>query len=78
MAKGLGVKHVFVVANKVRNETDIEFLKEHMKDMDLIGFIKFNQSVMDADVRGGSPYEGTSGAVEEIREIKSKLQSMIA
>lgn len=78
MAKGLGVKHVFVVANKVRNEKDLEFLKEHMKDMDLIGFIKFNQSVMDADVRGGSPYEGTSGAVEEIKEIKSKLQSMIA
>jgi len=78
MAKGLGVKHVFVVANKVRNEKDIEFLKEHMKDMDLIGFIKFNQSVMDADVRGGSPYEGTSGAVEEIKEIKNKLQSMIA
>ena len=78
MAKGLGVKHVFVVANKVRNEKDIEFLREHMKDMDLIGFIKFNQSVMDADVRGGSPYEGTSGAVEEIREIKKKLESMIA
>lgn len=78
MAKGLGVKHVFVVANKVRNEKDIEFLKEHMKDMDLIGFIKFNQSVMDADVRGGSPYEGTSGAVEEIKEIKSKLESIIA
>ena len=78
MAKGLGVKQVFVVANKVRNENDIEFLKEHMKDMDLIGFIKFNQSVMDADIRGGSPYEGTSGVVEEIREIKNKLALMVA
>lgn len=78
MAKGLGVKQVFVVANKVRNEADIGFLREHMKDMDLIGFIKFNQTVMDADIRGGSPYEGTTGVVEDIREIKNKLASLIA
>lgn len=77
LAKGLGVKKVFVVANKVRNENDNAFLKEHIRDMELLGFIKFNQSVMDADIRGGSPFEGTSDVVEEIKEIKKKLEAGI-
>lgn len=75
MAKGLGVKHVFVVANKVRDDSDISFLKEHIKDMKFLGAIRFNQSVMDADVRGDSPFNAASEVVEEVNVIKKKLES---
>ncbi|MDA8215485.1 MAG: carbon monoxide dehydrogenase accessory protein CooC [Nitrospiraceae bacterium] len=77
MAKGLGVKHVFVVANKVRDDSDISFLKEHIKDMEFLGAIKFNQSVMDADVRGDSPFSSASEVVEEVRWIKGKLEGYL-
>jgi CO dehydrogenase maturation factor len=74
MAKGLGVKHVFVVANKVRSDSDVSFLKEHIKGMEFLGEIRFDQSVMDADVRGDSPFNAASEIVEEIRGIKKKLE----
>ncbi len=77
MAKGLGVKHVFVVANKVRDDSDVSFLKEHIKDMEFLGAIKFNQSVMDADVRGDSPFSSASEVVEEVRWIKGKLEGYL-
>lgn len=77
LAKGLGVKKVFVVANKVRNDNDIAFLKEHIKDMELLGAIRFNQSVMDADIGGVSPFERASDVVAEVGEIKKKLESMM-
>ncbi|MCL4491024.1 MAG: carbon monoxide dehydrogenase accessory protein CooC [Nitrospirae bacterium] len=74
LAKGLGVKDVFIVANKVRDDNDVSFLKEHIKDMILLGTMHFNQSVMDADIRGMSPFEKASGAVEEVRGIKHRLE----
>ncbi len=74
MAKELGVKRVFVVANKIRDEQDLSFLKENIKDIVFLGSIKFNQSIMDADVRGISPYNSSSDTVREIIEIKEKLE----
>ncbi|MCX8031366.1 MAG: carbon monoxide dehydrogenase accessory protein CooC [Thermodesulfovibrionales bacterium] len=78
MAKGLGVKEVFVVANKVRNEADISFLRDNLKDMKLIGALRFNQSVMDADISGISPFDRASDMVQEVYEIKKKLQEQIS
>lgn len=78
MAKGLGVKHVFVVANKVRNDSDIIFLKEHIRGMEFLGVIRFSQSVMDADVRGDSPFSAAADVVEEIGRVKKKLESHLA
>jgi CO dehydrogenase maturation factor len=77
MAKGLGVKHVFVVANKVRSDSDVSFLKGHIKDMEFLGAIRFDQSVMDADVRGDSPFSAASEVVEEISGIKKKLEGRL-
>ncbi len=78
LAKGLGVKEVFVVANKVRNEADITFLKDNIKGMNLIGALKFNQEVMDADIGGISPFDRAPDVVAEVREIKRKLQDYIS
>lgn len=74
MAKGLGIKKVFVAANKLRNDSDAAFLHENIKDMELIGSVHFNQEVMNADIDGEPPFEKASGAVEEIKKIKSELE----
>lgn len=77
MAMDLGVKRLFVVANKVRNESDLEFLKENIKDMNFIGAINFSQSVMDADVSGVSPFEKSLEIVSRVREIKNRLEELM-
>jgi CO dehydrogenase maturation factor len=73
LARGLGVKKVYVVANKIRNESDVAFLKEHIGDMELVGVLKFNQSVMDADVSGLSPFAKADELVAAVRDIKTRL-----
>ena len=78
MAKGLGVKKVFIVANKVRNSGDIAFLGEHIKDMELLGSMHFDQAVMDADVGGVSPFGHASGVVGEVRAIKHRIEELAA
>lgn len=74
MAKGLGVKHVFVVANKIRTDNDIAFLKEHIQGMEMLGVLRFSQSVVDADIKGVSPFEKGSGIVTEVAGIKKILE----
>src|SRR4030042_2565165 len=69
MAKGLGVRKVFVVANKVRGPEDLDFIKENIGDMELIGSINFNHSIMEADMKGASPYMYSKEAVNEVKEL---------
>ena len=49
LATQLGIKHVRVVANKVRNEEDEAYIRERIPEEDLLGFMHYNQDVIDAD-----------------------------
>ena len=57
LAKDLGITQVKVVANKVRNEEDEEFIRNKIPAEDLLGMIHYNVEVMDADRQGKSPYD---------------------
>ena len=71
LADDLGVKQVRVVANKVRNVEDEEFVKAHIPAEDLLGFIHYNTEVIDADRQGKSPYDFSNTVKEEITKIKN-------
>ena len=73
LASDLGVKQVRVVANKVRDAQDEEFIKNSIPEEDLLGFIHYNTEIIDADRQGKSPYDFSPAAIEEIRKIKAIL-----
>ena len=73
LASDLGVKRVRVVANKVRDERDEEFVKKSIPAEDLLGIVHYNTEVIDADRNGESPYDYSPTAIEEIRKIKEIL-----
>lgn len=73
LAKDLGVKQVRVVANKIRDEKDEEFILKSIPAEDFLGFIHYNPEIMDADRQGKSPYDFCPAAIEEIRKMKAIL-----
>ncbi len=73
LAEDLGVKQVRVVANKVRNDDDEAFIRSVIPAEDLLGCIRYNTDVIDADRQGKSPYDFSPAAIEEIRKIKAIL-----
>lgn len=75
LAADLGVTRVRVVANKVRDERDEEYLKSRIPAEDLLGFIHYNAEVIEADRQGASPYDISAKAVDEIRAIKAKMDN---
>ena len=73
LANDLGIQKVRVVANKIRDEGDEDFIRSAIPEEDLLGFIHYNSEIIDADRRGMSPYDCSAGAIEEIRKIKAIL-----
>ncbi|MDH4231404.1 MAG: carbon monoxide dehydrogenase accessory protein CooC [Nitrospirota bacterium] len=77
MAKDLGVKKVFVVANKVRGPEDIAFIRDGIGDIEIAGHISFNHDIMEADIKGASPFSFSPGAVDEVKKIKNAIEKML-
>lgn len=77
MARGLGVKRVFAVANKVRGDEDLNFIRNGIGDMELAGHITFNSAILEADMKGDSPFSYSPQTVAEVRLIKSALEKAL-
>jgi CO dehydrogenase maturation factor len=48
---------VAVVGNKVRTPADQEFLKNNMAGLPVLGYLPFDEKVIEADLTGRPPYE---------------------
>ncbi len=77
MAEELGVKKVFVVANKVRDAADLEFIKKNIGDMEIAGFMRFNEAIIEADMKGFPPFLYSPESVPEVRIIKEMIEKSI-
>jgi len=80
LAEGLGVKRVFVVANKVRNEEDIMFIKNSLNvlgKIELLGIISFSNDIMESDMKGLPSYKASLATLEEAVKIKEMLERSI-
>lgn len=76
MAKELGVKKVFVVANKIRRQEDLDFINSQLHDTTLIGYIGFSHEIMESDIAGVSPFS-IKNAVDDVMKIRKALESHI-
>ncbi len=74
MAKNLSVQKVYVVANKVRGSEDILFIKDNIGQMEVAGSLSFNNAIMEADMKGASPYLFSKETVDEVRELKKRIE----
>ncbi len=77
LAQGLGIKDVYVVGNKIKHDTDREFITSHLPGMKVLGFMSYAEDTIKADLEGKSPYDASPQAVEEAKIIKTKLDELM-
>jgi CO dehydrogenase maturation factor len=77
MAKELGVKKVFVVANKVRNDKDILFIKNNLSGLEFLGAMSFDNEILESDIKGLPSYKASQRVFEEATKIKELLEKSI-
>lgn len=73
LALELGVKQVRVVASKIRDEKDEQFILEKIPAEDFLGFIHYHPSIMEADRLGKSPYDCSPELVKEVKDIVQRM-----
>jgi CO dehydrogenase maturation factor len=76
MAQKLGVMDVFVVANKIRNINDEEFIKKSLEDLEILGFVSYSNQLVEADIKGKASYLISSDIIKEVSKIKERLKDI--
>lgn len=77
LARGLGISDVFVVGNKVKRETDREFIMKNLPGMKVLGFMSYADETIAADLDGRSPFDASPRTTEEARTIKCALDQLM-
>jgi CO dehydrogenase maturation factor len=77
LAKGLGIKDVFVVGNKIKQESDKDFIRSHLSGMNVLGFMSYADDTVKADLEGRSPFDASPLAVKEAKVIKAALDQLL-
>jgi CO dehydrogenase maturation factor len=75
LAHDIGLQNIAIVANKVRNQTDKDFIIGSLPGMEFLGFIPYDQAVVEADLAGQSPLVASREVTNEARNIYQSLLS---
>ena len=73
LASEIGLKNIGLVGNKIRGKKDEDFLKKHLRDYKFIGFIRYDEALIEADLDGVSPFDVDSTAKTNIKEMIAEL-----
>jgi CO dehydrogenase maturation factor len=73
LAGEIGLNHIAVVGNKIRNATDEQFLETHLHDFEFLGFLPYDEALIEADLKGCSPFDVDCPSKEKVKALILKL-----
>ena len=75
LAAEIGLQNMAVVGNKVRSQSDREFLISGLPDFEFLGFIPYDQAIVDADLANLSPLDSSQKVIDAVKDIYQVLIS---
>ena len=72
LSEEMRIKNLFIVGNKIRSEKDKDFLLKNMTNFTFLGFLPFNEKIIDADLNDRPPYELNPEGLAMVSEMISK------
>jgi CO dehydrogenase maturation factor len=73
LASEIKLNNIAVVGNKIRGPKDEAFLKEHLDGFEFLGFLPFDDALIEADLQGQSPFDVDSAAIAVVKEMIARL-----
>ena len=73
LAAEIGLNAIAVVGNKIRGPKDREFLENHLPDFEFLGFLPYDDTLIEADLNGVSPFDVDSPSKEQVKSLISNL-----
>ncbi|WP_319523740.1 AAA family ATPase [uncultured Desulfosarcina sp.] len=75
LASEIFLKNIAIVGNKIRGPKDEEFLRTHLPDFEFLGFMPYDNSLIEADLSGAAPYDTEATAKQVVADIIDRLVS---
>jgi CO dehydrogenase maturation factor len=69
----LHLKRISAVGNKIRNQGDEDFIRRELGDLEILGFLPFADSIIEADRRSVSVYKNSPEAAAAVRDIFQRI-----
>jgi CO dehydrogenase maturation factor len=69
LAGEIGLNRIFLVGNKIRGESDQQFLEKYVTGFEWLGFLPYDERIIECDLSGKSPYDTDTPAKEVVRQI---------
>ncbi len=73
LAQDIGLRNIAVVGNKLRSQSEKEFLISSLPDFEFLGFIPYDQAIVDADIANVPVVDSSQRVISEVRNIYQAL-----
>jgi CO dehydrogenase maturation factor len=73
LAKDIGLENIAAVANKIRSEQDKNLLASAMPDFEFLGFIPYDQSVIEAGLGKSLLINSSPEVINQVQDIATRL-----
>ncbi|MCB2228596.1 MAG: AAA family ATPase [Desulfarculaceae bacterium] len=73
LAGDIGLTKVLIVGNKIRSEKDEAYLKKTLKDFDFLGFMYYDEDIIEADMEAKCPTDVSVKAKETMAGMADSL-----
>ena len=73
LARDIGLSTIAMVGNKIRGQSDIDFLISSLPGLEFLGFIPYDQAVVDADLANRPLREASPEVTKAVNSIFQKL-----
>jgi CO dehydrogenase maturation factor len=77
LSNDLGIKNLYIVGNKVMDETDDKLIRESLEGFTVLGFMSYNEKIIEADKHGVSPFDIDEKIRVEVEHIVDTLYKQV-
>ncbi|MFH0811549.1 MAG: AAA family ATPase [Pseudomonadota bacterium] len=73
LAEEIGISKVFAVGNRVRNEDEKDFIRRHLPDFQILGYLSYDERVVEADQKNYLLWEHCGNTYAEVKKIREQI-----
>ncbi len=73
LSRDIGLKNIVLVGNKIRGDQDIAFLQKQLPEFSFLGFLPYDNQIIEADLEGKAPFEKEQGLAAQVGAMVDKL-----
>ncbi|MDE1890217.1 MAG: AAA family ATPase [Planctomycetota bacterium] len=77
LAEEIGLKSIYAVGNKVASDGHRTLIEKGLNGIPILGFISYNDKVLESDIKGRAAYDDNSQLLSEVRGIRDRLEDCL-